>query len=222
MTQLKVQERPKDKSANELRRSGMIPAVVYHQGKEAFEMALNYIKFEKLYESAGESTLIDLVMPDETKKKVLINDVQKDSMRGRFIHVDFYEVDITKKVKVPVEINYIGEAPVVKTDNGVVMKLLDEIEIECLPNDLIQNIEVDLSVLTAFDSAVHVADLKVPSTITIINHAEDVVVNIAEPKLIEEEKPVVEEAAADGQGEAKTDAAGGKENAETGKEENKK
>jgi len=197
MTQLKTQDKPQDKNNNQLRKANLIPGIVYSKGAKGAEFVIDYVTFEKLYKSAGESTLVDLILPDNSQKKVLIHDVQQDPISDRFLHVDFYEVDLSKKVTAPVEIIFLGEAPAVKNKGGILIRNLDEVEIECLPTDLIQSIEIDISSLTDLNSAIHVADLKVPANVVITNHPEDVVVNIAEPRVVEEEEPAEAESEAE-------------------------
>ncbi len=212
MTQLKTQEKPQDKNNNQLRKASLVPGIVYSKGVKGTEFVIDHVVFEKLYKSVGESTLVDLILPDNSQKKVLIHDVQQDPISHKFLHIDFYEVDLSKKVTAPVEIIFIGEAPAVKNEGGILIKNLDEVEIECLPIDLIQNIKVDVSSLTDLNSAIHVADLKVPSNVVITNNPEDVVVNIAEPRIIEEETPVEEKTEGE-EGEEKPEGEKGKESA---------
>ncbi|PIT93450.1 50S ribosomal protein L25 [Candidatus Falkowbacteria bacterium CG10_big_fil_rev_8_21_14_0_10_43_11] len=220
MTQLKAKTRTKELSANDLRREGAVPAVAYCKGNPALSLAVNGLQLEKLYEEAGESSLVDLVLDDGQSKKVLIHDIQRDPMKSKIIHADFYEVDLKEKLTAAVEIELTGEAPIVKSEGGVIIKRLNEVEIECLPGDLLHKIEVDISVLNSFDSAIHVKDLRVPAAVKILNDAEEIVVNVSEPKEEEVEAPVAE-AAVPVEGEAAVPAGEG-EKAEGKKEESKK
>ena len=196
MTQLKVSSRKDDQKANSLRRQGLVPAVVYSKGEKGINVSVPALAFEKVYETAGESSLIDLVFDDGTTKKVLIHELQNDPLKNKVTHVDFYEVDLTKKVTTNVELEFVGEAPVVKNLGGIVIKHLDEIEIECLPGDLIKEFKIDISGLTDFDSAIHIKDLQISDKIEILNEPDDVVVNISEPRAVEEETPAPAEGGA--------------------------
>lgn len=197
MTQIKATIRTKEKSANKLRTIGLVPAVVYSKGQPAASLAVNYIQLEKLYEQAGESSLIDLVLDNGQSKKVLIHDVQREPLKGKIIHADFYEVDLKEKLTAPVEIELVGEAPIVKSDGGVIIKHLNEVQIECLPGDLLSKIEVDISGLDSFDKAIHVKDLPVPANVKILDAPEEVVVNVSKPKA--EEAPAEATAPAEGE-----------------------
>lgn len=186
MTKLKVKIRKDSINASKLRRENLIPAIVYSKGKPGANLAVNYIQFAKLYDEVGESSLVDLIFEDGKTKKVLVHDVQYEPVSDKILHVDFYEVDLAKKVTAPVELEFVGEAPVVKNEGGVVIKHLDEIEIECLPTDLIKKFKVDISGLTDFSSAIYVKDLQISDKVTILNNPDDVVVNVSEPRIVEE------------------------------------
>jgi len=192
MTKLNVQKRETDAKINELRAQKLIPAVVYSKGEIGLNLAISHIEFEKVYRQAGESTLVDLVFADKSEKNVLIHDIQVDPIKNKFLHIDFYEVDLNKKVNANVELEFVGEAPVVKNEGGIVIKQISELEIECLPIDLIKKFKVDISLLTDFTSTIHVKDLKISDRITILNNPDDVVVNVSEPRASEEEKSTEE------------------------------
>lgn len=206
MAQLKVKNRNLEESAKYLRAAGIVPAVVYHKGRQGVNLSINSIQLSKLYEEAGESSLVDLMFEDGSVKKVLIHEVQRDPVKDKIIHIDFYEVDLKEKLTAAVKLEFIGEAPIVKTSGGVVVKHIDEVEIECLPTDLLHEIKVDLSVLDSFTSVIYVKDLAVPPVVKILNDPEEIVVNVAEPK--EEE---AEEAAAAAAIPAEGEAAAGTE-----------
>lgn len=191
MTQLNAQLRDETMKANALRHASKIPAIVYHKGQVGMSIAVDAIAFEKAYEAAGESTIVDLVI-DGATKKVLIHDIQYAAIKGNPTHIDFFEVDMKEKVQAAVEIEFIGEAPALKTHGGTLIKNMDEIEVEALPGDLIQKIQVDLSPLTELDSAILVKDLIVPSGIEFKHEPDAVVVSIVPPR-VEEAAPVTTE-----------------------------
>ncbi len=226
MTQLKVTSRTKDQPVNKLRAAGLVPAVVYSKGQPATSLTVNYIQLEKLYKQVGESSLIDLVFDNSQIKKVLIHDVQREPLKGGIIHVDFYEADLTQKLTAAVELEFSGEAPIVKNEGGVIIKHLNEVDIECLPGDLLNKIVVDLSKLDSFDGAIHVKDLQIPAAVKILNSPEDMVANVTKPK--EEEAAPVETAPTEGDAQAAAGAEGKEQPAGEGekaggkKEESKK
>jgi large subunit ribosomal protein L25 len=176
-----------------VREAGSIPAVLYGNGIENQNLEVPYVIFEKLYKTAGESTLLDLVIEDGSPVKVLITGVTHDPVKQSIAHIDFKQINMKEKITVPVDINLIGEAPIIKAEGGSLVTNFDQIEIRCLPTDLIQSIEVDISGLNTYDDVITVADLKIPGNVEISDHdMEDVVVMVAPAEV--EEEPVIETA----------------------------
>jgi len=184
-----------DVKAEMIRAEGLIPAVLYGAGEDSVSIVVEYNPFLKLYNEAGESSLIDLKIGDKDANKALIQDVQYDPVKGTVIHVDFRRINMNKEMTATVELNFIGEAPAVKELGGTLVKAHNAVEIKCLPKDLISEIEVDLSVLKDFNSSIRVKDLKVPAGIAITDDLEQVITKVAAP-LTEEELKAMEEAVA--------------------------
>lgn len=177
-----------------LRAKGEVPAVIYGHGIETRNLTLDQLNFIKVYEQAGESSLIDLEIDGAKPVKVLIHALNYDPVTGRIIHADFYEVKMTEKITANISLKFIGEPPVVKELGGVLVKNLDEVNVECLPKDLVSGIEVDLSGLKTFEDIIRVSDLKAPSGIKFLIHPEEVVVMVSKPQEEKEEiKPTSEE-----------------------------
>ena len=179
--------------AYKIREGGKIPAVVYGKGSQSRSLAVDFSSFNKVYEKAGESTLIDLKVADAEPIKILIKDVQLDPVSDDIIHIDFKEVTMGEKMNVTIPLNFIGESLAVKDLMGVLITNIDELEVECLPKDLIYEIEVDISVLKTFDDVIRIKDVVAPETIAVLNNPEDAVVLVSPPRVEEEEKPVSEE-----------------------------
>ncbi len=133
-----------------LRQEGKVPAVLYGRGIKNQNLEFNAVLFGKIYEEAGSNTIIDLVINGEDSVKVLISDTQQDPVTDNITHIDLQQVRMDEKITANVEIEFIGEAPAVKTDGGVFISNLNEIEIKCLPLDLIHEIKVDISKLITF------------------------------------------------------------------------
>lgn len=175
-----------------VRAGGLIPAVVYGHGSPATHLSVPYNVFEKLYRQAGESTLVDLVIDAGGKVTTLIQDVQKDPVTDRFIHVDFYEVTMTEKLTASVLIKFTGIAPAVKELGGTLVKNITEVEVRCLPGDLIHEIEVPLGSLATFEETITIADLTRPFGVEILGTQDTIVVTVA-PPISEEELKKLEE-----------------------------
>lgn len=178
-----------------LRSAGLIPAVLYGKSKPA-NLQVSAKAFEKVFKAAGESTLVNLVVEGEGKHKVLIHDVAKHYMKNVPIHVDFYEVDLTKKIHAKVPLEFVGVSAAVKEHGGIFMKNLNEVEVEALPSDLPHKITVDIEGLKTFEDKIHASDLKVAGNVKILTSPEDVIVMVQRPRTEEElaelEKPTAE------------------------------
>lgn len=201
--QLTVEERTQTgKSiARKLRAAGKIPAVVYGAG-ESTSIAVATREVEKALAAAG--SLIDLNLAGG-KKTVIVKDILKDPVRGELRHVDFQEVDLTKKLEVIVPLKLVGEEERTN-DGGLVQALIWETPVLCLPTDIPDAIEVDVSGLEVGQSLT-LGDLQLPEGVELVGDAEEVVVKIDLPS-----KPATEA------GDAEAEEAG-EEAAEDGAEE---
>jgi len=179
------------KKLNTLREAGKLPAVLYGPKEESVSLSVDMRAFEKILQEAGESTMITLTGLKE-KKDVLINDVAFDARKGGVIHVDFYAVEAGKEITIDVPLEFVGEAPALKL-GGTLTKVLHEIEVTCMPQDIPQHFEIDVTALDTFDKQIHVSDIPVPKGVVINNSPEDVIVLVQ--AVVEEED--VEVAAVD-------------------------
>jgi len=181
--------------ARGLRREGMVPAVLYREGK-AQSIKLSKKELAKLINSvAGEQVMVDLQFADGDKKLALLKDYQVDPIRGELLHTDFFEVSLTEEVRITVHVATVGEPIGVKRDAGILQHTLREIELECLPDKIPGKIEVDISKMEIGQS-VHVRDLKFDEGITVITDPGDVIVTVTAPAVEAAPEAVVEAAAA--------------------------
>lgn len=174
------------KKVKNLRENGIVPAVLYGPKiKEPISLEIDYEKFDKIYREAGESSLIKL-KTDKEEKDVLIRGIQKDSVSGKFLHIDFYEVPLTEKIKLSVPLEFFGESEAVKELGGVLVKNIMEVEIEALPKDLPHDLRVGLSKLNTFEDDIKIKDIEVPEGVKILANPEEVVVSVVPPRAEEE------------------------------------
>ncbi|MBI3231737.1 MAG: 50S ribosomal protein L25 [Candidatus Doudnabacteria bacterium] len=185
--QLKAKARDVRTNLKNLRNLAEVPAVLYGHNVKNESLAVKKSDFDKAFKKAGESTLIDLVTEDGKTHPVLIHEVQLHYLTSEPIHVDFYQVSMTEKLKAAVALEFTGEASAVKTLGGVLVRVLNEVEVQCLPADLPHNIPVDISSLVDFQSAIHVKDLKIPGKVQILTAADEVVAKVQPPRDIEAE-----------------------------------
>jgi large subunit ribosomal protein L25 len=201
---LKAEKRVK----NEKLAADFIPAVLYGKGVENQSLKLKKVDFEKAFSTAGESNLIDLDLGNGSVK-VLVKDSQRDVLKYTFTHVDFYQVNMKEKITTEIPLHFTGEAKAVKELGGMLMKEINELEVECLPSDLIDHIDIDISVLKTFDDVITIGDLALPKGLELAhNNAEDVIAMVVEPKAeVEEVKPVEETPVATTPADAKKEEA---------------
>ncbi|MFA5131171.1 MAG: 50S ribosomal protein L25 [Patescibacteria group bacterium] len=179
------------RSNNEKLAADTIAAVVYGKGVNNESLKMKRIDFEKTFSAAGESNLISLDF-GAGAVKVLVKDLQRDPLKNTYTHVDFYQVNMKEKITTEIPLHFIGESKAIKELGGMLMKEINELEVECLPSDLVDHIDIDISVLATYDDVIKIGDLVLPETFRLThNHPSDVVVVVVEPKVqVEEEKPV--------------------------------
>ncbi len=187
------------KAVQSLRRKGFIPAVVYGKGIPATSLTLETKEFAKIYKEAGENTLVGLIFSTEnggtTETQVLIHDVVEHSLKRSILHVDLCAVALDELTQAMVPLVFIDEAPAEQDLGGVIMKAVDEIEVEAFPQHLPHEITVSLSVLTSFDSQIHAKDIMLPSEVTLVTDPDMVLVSVSAPMSEEEIKKMEEEGA---------------------------
>jgi large subunit ribosomal protein L25 len=164
-----------------LRKEGLIPAVVYGHKIEARNLSVNGIELNKVYDKAGESALIELEIEGK-KVNALIHDTQNDPMSGKISHVDFFEVNMKEEVETEIRLEFVGESEAVKAHGGVLIKNMDEIMVKCLPSDLPEKYEIDISKLATFDDVIAVKDLKISDKVEIMLDGETVIALVAAPR----------------------------------------
>ncbi len=174
------------KQVKQLRTQGLIPAVLYGHNQETTSITLNQRTFEKLYVQFGNTTLVQLVVDGKKLGKVLIHAVQTNTLKNTATHADLYLVNLKEKLTTEIPLNFTGVADAVEILGGTLITVKDSIEIECLPDDLVQEINVDLSILKTFEDTIHVSDIEAPAGITILTEETQILVSVAEPRSDEE------------------------------------
>ncbi len=175
------------------KRADKIPAVVYGDKKQNEMIWVDRLLFTKLYDEAGENTIIELEVGDK-KENVLICDYQLDPLSDEFVHADFLRVDMKKKIEAEVPLSFVGEAPAVKEMGGTLIKGLDSIAVKCLPGNIPTEFKVDLAKINDFDSYFTVADLKenISDEVEVLVN-DDVIIASATPPRTEEELAQLDE-----------------------------
>jgi large subunit ribosomal protein L25 len=218
MEQIELKAEPRTltgRRVKKLRAQGYVPAVVYGSHVETTPIQVQGRTLQKVLAKAGGNTLIELQIGKKKPVLTLAREIQRDIIRHNILHVDFYEVVMTEKITAEIPLVLTGEAPAVEV-GGILVHGLNTVEVQCFPADLPSALEVDLSPLAEFNDLVAVADLQVPSSITILSDPESVIARIEAPRIVEEEEEVLEEVEVSAEPEVVGKEVVGKE--ETGQE----
>jgi large subunit ribosomal protein L25 len=175
------------KQVKQLRREGKLPANVYGHNVEATAVTVDAKEFASVLKQAGETGLIDLKVGDEKTRPVLVHDMLVDPVKGATLHVDFYQVNLKEKLTATVPLEFVGESSIVKNNEGILLELLQEVEVESLPTDIPSSIEVDISGLVEVGQGIHVSDLPLPAGVEMQTDGEELVCKIDTPQMAEEE-----------------------------------
>ena len=194
-------------AARRLRRQGLVPAVLYGRGADAIALAVDAKAIRELLHG-GHNVVVRLSVEGggEEPPTVMMREIQRHPLTGALLNVDFQRISLTEKVQAQVSVTLVGEAPGLK-QGGLFDHVLREVEVEALPTDLPERIELDVSNLHVGES-LHVSDLVAHAGVAILANATDVVVSMIVPRAAEEVAPVAAEvavgegAAAGAEGEA--------------------
>ncbi len=181
------------KKVKQARKKGIIPAVLYGPKIENISLEIDLKEFEKVYQEAGESSLIQLQV-DKKDFLVLIHAVKIDAVSQKPIHIDFYQPRLDEEITATVPLVFEGQAPAVKDLGGTLVRNIHELEVKALPQNLPHEIKVDISKLKTFEDNILVKDLIIPKEVKILKTPDETITFVSEPEKIEEEleKPIEE------------------------------
>jgi large subunit ribosomal protein L25 len=175
--------------AKKLRKDGKIPGIYYHHGEEPILFSVERKAVQTLL--GQESSLLDIAFDKKDSKKSVIREIQFDPITNQPIHIDLMGIKMTEKLSVTVPVHLLGIAAGVKNEGGILQHLIRDIEIECLPSDIPDNIEIDISELN-IGQGVQVSNIEI-ERVKILEDADKVVANVIAPRIIEEEVVAEEE-----------------------------
>lgn len=195
---LEVTPRERSEKAAHIRKDGWIPAELYGNGVDNTSLKVEYQTFRKLYRKAGENTVLELHIGEGKKKaNVLVHHLDLDPVTDQIAHIDFINVKMDEEVHTHIPLKFVGTAPAVKDHGGVFNAISHEVEVKCLPKDLVHEIEVDITSLVELGSSIHYSDLAMPKGMTMLNTPEAAVAMVMAPKVEVEETPTEAVNAAD-------------------------
>ncbi len=192
-----IQATPRERTgkgaARAARRAGRIPAVLYGHGEDSVPLAVEAHTFNRLLHAVSvENTLLDLELDGQPPFKVLVREIQRHPYRDEILHVDFFHVSMQEKITLEVPVMLAGSPRGVRLHGGILDHGMREIEVLCLPSDIPEKVEVDVSALEIGD-AVRISDLDVPN-VQVLGDPDAVVVSVVPPTVMEEVAAEVEEA----------------------------
>ncbi len=177
-------------AAKKVRHSGMVPGIVYGQGKAATALQFKEFDLLKILRAGGASQLIELEGLDGPSLHVLLREVQRHPTRRTILHADFYRVQMDVAVRTEVPLHFSGESEAIRS-GAVLIHQLDKIHVECLPGRIPEAFVVDLSKLVTFDDVIRVSDLAGFEGVSIHHDADEIVVSVTPPRVQEEEEGVL-------------------------------
>ncbi|MBA7653419.1 hypothetical protein ES703_61268 [subsurface metagenome] len=218
MEDLTIQATKRDISGKKvrfLRRQDITPTHLFGHGLESLSLQCNTAELQHIIARAGTTRLISLkIEADKQPRSVFIREIQKDAVKGKLLHVDFYQIRKSEKMKSDIPIVLVGESPAMRLKGRMLTHTLTSLSIECLPDKLPPQIEVDLSPLEEIEQAIFVRDIPLSPDITVITDPDQMVVKVSEARVLEEEVAEVEaiaeeevEAEAEEEVEARAEAA---------------
>lgn len=206
----------KGRKTEALRAEGLVPAVVYGAGTEPVSVTVDRNAFVKMYNTAGESSLVSLNIDGKDAVKVLIQDYQQDPLTDFVTHADFRAVDMNTPVEAVAKLEFVGESMAVKGLGGTLVKSLTYVTIKALPAKLVAALDVDLALLATFDDVIRAGNLATPEGVEVTSDPNATIASVAAPRTAKQmaaldEKPVedvasVEKAAEENKEEAEAEA----------------
>lgn len=209
MAQLELDASPRQvvgKKVRFLRRQGLVPAHIFGRDVESKAIEIDTLALKKILRAAGTSRLIELKIGGGSPSNVLIREIQREPKTGDLLHVDFYQVKMGERLRAKVPLYLVGEPKAAKKE-GLLVQGLHSIEVECTPDCIPANVQVDVSGLVEIDQAIFVKDLALGKEITIITDAEQTVARI-QPIVVEKVEVPVAAAAAEAAAEGAEGAEG--------------
>ena len=183
-----------------LRRQGITPVHLFGHNIEPMPLQCDTAELKNVLARAGRTGIVSLKL-DKSKRprNVMVREVQRDPRTDELLHIDFYQIRMEEKIRVEVPIVPVGEAPALKLKENFLAQELNNLTIECLPDEVPSRVELDLSDLTEAEQAIHVEDIRLDDGITIFNNPEQLVAKISARfiETVEEEEEVEAEVEAE-------------------------
>lgn len=199
-TELIVARREKvGKAAKHLRKAGFIPANIYGHKEAPQAVQVEDAAFAALRRAHKASGIISLRMDGDgssTAQTALVRHIQRNPINGKIMHIDFFRVSLTERIVVKIPLHFVGEAPGVRNEEGVLLHLVDALEVECAAGDIVNAFDVDVTSLEHIDDALHASDVRLPQGYKLITDPEESIAKVAATRAEKAEEAAEAEAAA--------------------------
>lgn len=171
------------KAVRHLRRQGILPANLTSHEMAPVALQVRALDVDRMLKDFGRTTVIQLTVAAlGAPRTAMLGSVQRDPISGAIKHIDFIQVDMTQKMRASVTLHLIGEAPAAKNNAGIVLQLMNQLEVEALPDDLPQSIGVELGGLVDVDDAIYVRDLTLPARVVVFADQDDAIARVAQTR----------------------------------------
>lgn len=190
---LKAENRNTSISPKNLRKTDVIPAVLYGRGVENVSLQVNYQEFRKVYRKAGSNGIVDLDVAGKPMQ-ALVHHIDIDSITDKITHIDFLNVNMKEEITARIPLEFVGVAPAVKELGGILVHSRNYVQVKCLPAKLVPTIKVDLSPLVNFHVTITIADLQLPEGVKVLDSVKLPVATVTPTK---EEVEEVQQVAAE-------------------------
>ena len=185
-TQATLQAEPRTimgKAVRHLRQQGLLPANLTGNSMTPLALQVRGSDVDRMLKAFGRTTVIQLTIASlAAPRTAMLGSVQRDPISGAIKHIDFIQVDLTQKMRASITLHVVGESPAVKNNAGILLQLMNQIEVEALPDDLPKDIEIDITALVNVDDAVYVRDLSLPAGVVVFADSGDAIVRVAQTR----------------------------------------
>jgi large subunit ribosomal protein L25 len=188
------------KASKRLRKEGIVPANIYGHKKESTPIQVDALAFDHLRRQHGLSQIVSLNLSGSAAENVLVRHIQRDPVTGKILHVDFSRVNIREHLEFKVSLNFVGEAPGVKIQGGVLLHLVETLTVDSAASDIVESLDVDISGLTEIDSTLHARDVNLPARYKLVTDADEPIAKISAPRVEVTETTAAEDTAAKTEG----------------------
>lgn len=185
-TQATLQAEPRTitgKAVRHLRQQGLLPANLTGNTMTPLALQVRTADVDRMLKAFGRTTVIQLTIASlAAPRTAMLGSVQRDPISGAIKHLDFILVDMTQKMHASITLHIVGESPAVKNNIGILLQLMNQIEVEALPDDLPKAIEIEIAGLVNVDDAIYVRDLSLPASVVVLADADEAIVRVAQTR----------------------------------------